>query len=64
MVVGWSGVFVISRFFSAMLFGVRPLDLPTWILVSGSMLAMAFIASYLPARRACRVEPTIALRAE
>ncbi len=64
MAVGWSGAFAISRFFSAMLFGVGPLDLPTWIVVSGSMLAVAFIASYLPARRACSVDPTVALRAE
>jgi putative ABC transport system permease protein len=64
MVVGWSGAFAISRFFSAMLFGVGPLDLPTWIVVSGSMLAVAFIASYLPARHACGVDPTVALRAE
>ena len=64
MAVGWSGAFAISRFFSAMLFGVGPLDLPTWIVVSGSMLAVACIASYLPARRACSVDPTVALRAE
>ncbi|HEX2343345.1 MAG TPA: ABC transporter permease [Vicinamibacterales bacterium] len=64
MAVGWSGAFGISRSFSAMLFDVEPLDLPTWILVSGSMLAVACIASYLPARRACSVDPTVALRAE
>ena len=64
MAVGWSGAFAISRLFSAMLFDVGPLDLPTWILVSGSMLAVACIASYLPARRACSVDPTVALRAE
>jgi ABC-type antimicrobial peptide transport system permease subunit len=64
MVVGLVGALAISRFFSAMLFGVGPLDLPTWILVSSSVLAVAFIASYLPARRACRVDPVLALRAE
>jgi predicted permease len=64
MAVGWAGAFAISRSFSAMLFDVGPLDLPTWILVSGSMLAVACIASYLPARRACSVDPTVALRAE
>jgi len=64
MAVGWSGAFAISRLFSAMLFDVGPLDLPTWILVSGSMLAVACFASYLPARRACRIDPTVALRAE
>jgi putative ABC transport system permease protein len=64
MAVGWLGAFAISRVFSAMLFGVGPLDLPTWSAVSGSMLAVACVASYLPARRACRVDPTVALRAE
>jgi len=64
MAVGWSGAFAISRSLSAMLFGVGPLDLPTWIVVSGSMLAVECIASYLPARRACSVDPTVALRAE
>jgi putative ABC transport system permease protein len=64
MALGWSGALAITRLFSAMLFGVRPLDLPTWILVSGSLLAVACIASYLPARRACGVDPTLALRAE
>jgi ABC-type antimicrobial peptide transport system permease subunit len=64
MTIGWAGAFAISRFLSAMLFGVGPLDLPTWIVVSGSMLAVACIASYLPARRACSVDPTVALRAD
>ena len=64
MAVGWSGALAISRVFSAMLFGVEPLDPPTWIVVSGCMLTVAFIASYLPARRACGVDPITALRAE
>ena len=64
MAVGWSGAFATSRFLSAILFGVGPLDLPTWIVVSSSMLAVASIASYLPARRACSIDPTVALRAE
>jgi putative ABC transport system permease protein len=64
MALGWSGALAITRLFAAMLFGVRPLDLPTWILVSASLLAVACIASYLPARRACGIDPTVALRAE
>ena len=64
MAVGWSGALAISRLFSAMLFDVGPLDPPTWILVSGAMLAVACGASYLPARRAGRVDPIVALRAE
>jgi len=64
MALGWSGALAISRVLTTMLFDVRPLDLPTWILVSGSMLAIACIASYVPARRACSLGPTVALRAE
>src|SRR5205085_5907018 len=64
MAAGWSGAVAISRLFSAMLFDVEPLDLPTWILVSAAMLAVAGIASYLPARRACNIDPSVALRAE
>jgi predicted permease len=64
MAIGWSCAIALSRFFSAMLFGVEPFDIPTWIVVSGSMLAVACIASYLPARRACSVDPTTTLRAE
>ena len=61
---GWLGAFAISRSFAAVLFDVRALDLSTWILVSASMLVVVCIASYLPARRACDVDPTVALRAE
>jgi putative ABC transport system permease protein len=64
MVVGWSGSLAISRLLSAMLFDVGPLDLPTWLFVSGATLAVACVASYLPARRAGRVDPIVALRAE
>jgi ABC-type antimicrobial peptide transport system permease subunit len=64
MAAGWSGALAISRFFSTMLFGIGPLDLPTWIVVSGCMLAVAGIARYLPARRVCSVDPATALRAE
>jgi ABC-type lipoprotein release transport system permease subunit len=53
MAIGWSGALTISG---------GPLDLPTWIVVSGSALAVACVASYLPARRAC--DPSVALRAE
>src|SRR4029079_12439170 len=37
---GWLGALAISRFIAALLFGVGPLDLPTWIVVSGCMLVV------------------------
>lgn len=52
MAAGWLGALAISRVYSAMLFGVGPLGLPTWVVVSGCMLAVAFIANCLPAIRA------------
>jgi len=64
MAIGWSGALAISRSLSAMLFNVGPLDLSTWLFVSVAMLAVACVASYLPARRASRVDPMVALRTE
>jgi len=64
MTVGCCGGVAMSRLLTAMLFGVSALDPSTWFLVSISMLAVAFLASYLPARRACRVDPTVVLRTE
>jgi putative ABC transport system permease protein len=62
MAIGWSAAFALSRLFRAMLFGIGPFDVATWVLVSGSMLAVTCLASYLPARRACRIDPAVALR--
>ncbi|HJZ75641.1 MAG TPA: ABC transporter permease [Vicinamibacterales bacterium] len=64
MAVGWSLAFAMSRVLSGVLFGVGPFDAGTWGLVSGAMLAVACLASYLPARRACGVDPVVALRTE
>jgi putative ABC transport system permease protein len=64
MAVGWTGLFAISRFFAAMLYGVGPFDPGTWGFVSVSMAAVACIASYLPARSACKVDPMVAFRME
>ena len=64
MPVGWLGALAISRSFAVMLFGVGALDIRTWIAVSSGLLMVASIASYLPARRACCVDPAAALRGE
>jgi predicted permease len=53
-----------SRILTAMLFGVTPLDPPTYALVAALLLIAATLACWLPARRATRVNPIEALRAE
>jgi putative ABC transport system permease protein len=49
---------------SSMLFGVRPTDFVTFAAVSLLLAGVAVLASYVPARRATRVDPIIALRYE
>jgi predicted permease len=55
---------VVARVMSAFLFGVGPMDPITYAVVSGVLAAAALVATYLPARRASRVDPAIALRAD
>jgi putative ABC transport system permease protein len=51
-----------TRVLSSMLFGIRPTDAITFAAVSCLLLGVALVASYLPARRATRVDPVVALR--
>jgi predicted permease len=55
---------VLSRLMSALLFGVAPVDPATYVGVSCALAAVALVATYLPARRASRVDPIVALRAD
>jgi putative ABC transport system permease protein len=55
---------MLTRVMSAFLFGVGPMDPITYVAVSGALAAVALLATYLPARRASRVDPVVALRAE
>ena len=59
---GVAGALVLTRFMRSLVFGVSPSD--PWVLAgaAGLLLAVALVASYLPARRATRVDPMIALR--
>ena len=51
-----------SRLLVSFLYGVSPLDLPTFVATSAVFVAVAFVASYLPARRAASADPLVALR--
>jgi putative ABC transport system permease protein len=61
---GVAGALALSRFLASLLFEVRPNDPVTFALVSAVLVAVALAASYLPARRAMKVDPLVALRYE
>ncbi|MGB6484979.1 MAG: ABC transporter permease [Candidatus Acidiferrales bacterium] len=54
----------VTRLISSMIFGVTPYDPITFITVAITLIAVAFLACYIPARRAMRVDPIVALRYE
>jgi ABC-type lipoprotein release transport system permease subunit len=56
--------FALGRLTASLLYGISGTDRVTFIAVCAVLLATAFLASVLPARRAARVEPTTALRYE
>jgi len=62
--LGLAGAFVVGRFLTSMLFGVGMYDPATFLGVAALLIAVALAASYIPARRAMRVDPIVALRYE
>ena len=64
LIAGLAGSAALTRVMSNMLYGVSPLDPTTFVLVGVVLGVVAVGASYFPARRATRVDPVVALRAE
>jgi putative ABC transport system permease protein len=64
IVLGLAGALALSSFLSSLLSGVRATDVSTYAAVSGMLLAVALLASSIPARRATKVDPMVALRHE
>jgi ABC-type antimicrobial peptide transport system permease subunit len=62
--IGVAGSLLLLRSLGTLLFGVTPYDVPTYAIVVVLLGAIAALASYLPARRAARIEPLTALRQE
>ena len=64
VVIGIAGSLVLTKVISGLLYGITPTDAPTFIGTALLFIAVAFVATYIPARRATTIDPTVALRFE
>ena len=64
LVIGVAAALGLTRLMSTLLFGVQATDPTTYVVVSLVLGAIALVATYLPARRAARIDPSVALRTD
>jgi putative ABC transport system permease protein len=64
VIIGLAGAWALTRSLTSFLFGVRPTDFATYVVVSLALASVSLLASYIPARRATQVDPMVALRHE
>jgi putative ABC transport system permease protein len=64
VVIGLAVAFVATRALTSMLFGIAPSDVSTFVATAILLAAVALLATWLPARRATRVDPMVSLRTE
>jgi len=62
--IGIAGAFGLTRYLSTLLFGVQPIDLTTFLIVAAILIIVALLACVIPARKAAKVDPLVALRYE
>jgi ABC-type antimicrobial peptide transport system permease subunit len=64
IVIGIGSALVLTRFLATLLFGIQPTDSVTFVVVSAVFFVIAMVAALIPAIRATRVDPVVALRNE
>jgi putative ABC transport system permease protein len=64
VVFGVGGAWALTRFLTSFLYGTQPTDLATFVVVPLSLVGVSLLACYIPARRATKVDPNVALRYE